>query len=41
MISDRPVVIEGDTSRIFKVVQKANQTQTRATNYNILAGARA
>jgi len=40
-ISSRPVVIEGDTSRIFKVVRQENQTRSRATNYNILAGARA
>lgn len=36
-ISSRPVVIEGDTSRIFKVVQRENRTRTVATNYNILA----
>lgn len=40
-ISNRPVIIEGDTSRIFRVVQQENRTRTRATNYNILAaGAR-
>ena len=36
-ISKRPVVIEGDTSRIFKVVKNENAVRTRATNYNILA----
>lgn len=36
-ISSRPVVIQGDTSRIFKVVQRENRTRTQATNYNILA----
>lgn len=40
-VSTRPVVIEGDTSRIFKVVQRENYTRTRATNYNSLALARA
>lgn len=40
-ISNRPVIIEGDTSKIFRVVQQENRTRTRATNYNILAaGAR-
>lgn len=36
-VSTRPVVIQGDTSRIFKVVQRENRTRTVATNYNILA----
>lgn len=40
-IASRPVVIEGDTNKIFRVVQKQNQVQTRATSYNILAGSRA
>lgn len=36
-ISNRPIVIEGDTSKIFRVVRDANETRTRATGYNILA----
>ena len=39
-INSRPIVIEGDTGKIFRVVQQQNQTRTRATSYNILAGAR-
>lgn len=34
------VDIEGDTAKIFRVVQKQNMTQIRATNYNVLAPAR-
>lgn len=36
-IAERPVVIQGDTARIFKVVRQTNITRTRATNYNALA----
>lgn len=36
-IASRPIVIEGDTNRIFKLVQKTNNVRTRATNYNALA----
>ena len=36
-IASRPIVIEGDTNRIFKLVQKTNNIRTRATNYNALA----
>lgn len=36
-ISSRPVVIQGDTNKIFRVVKDANETRTRATGYNILA----
>lgn len=35
-ISRRPVVIEGDTSKIFRVVRQTNTVRTRATNYNAL-----
>ena len=41
-ISSRPIVIEGDTGKIFKIVKTTNEIRTKATNYNILAaGARA
>ena len=36
-ISRRPVVIEGDAGKIFRVVQKTNSVRTRATAYNALA----
>ena len=36
-IAERPVVIQGDTAKIFKVVRQTNVTRTRATNYNALA----
>ena len=36
-IAERPVVIQGDTARIFKAVRQTNVTRTRATNYNALA----
>ena len=35
-ISSRPVVIQGDTDRIFRVVRSTNNVRTRATNYNAL-----
>lgn len=35
-ISSRPVVIQGDTDRIFRVVRQTNNVRTRATNYNAL-----
>lgn len=35
-ISSRPVVIQGDTSKIFRVVRETNTVRTRATNYNAL-----
>lgn len=35
-ISSRPVVIEGDTAKIFRVVRQTNNVRTRATNYNAL-----
>ena len=39
-ISSRPIVIEGDTNKIFRVVRTTNTVRTRATNYNALgAGA--
>jgi len=37
-LASRPVVIEGDTSKIFRVVNRTNQSRTRATAYNALAG---
>lgn len=36
-IASRPLVLEGDAGKLFRIVQKQNQTQTRATNFNILA----
>ena len=36
-ISSRPIVIQGDTSKIFRVVKQTNTVRTRATNYNALA----
>lgn len=36
-ISSRPIVIEGDTGKIFRIVSRENQIRTRATNYNVLA----
>ena len=36
-IAERPIVIQGDTNRIFKVVRQTNTARTRATNYNALA----
>lgn len=38
-INNRPVVIQGDTSRIFKVVRDQNYTRTKATNWNALGAA--
>lgn len=38
-IAERPIIIEGDTNRIFRVVNSTNTTRTRATNYNALARA--
>lgn len=35
-ISARPIVIEGDTNKIFRVVRTTNTVRTRATNYNAL-----
>ena len=35
-INNRPIIIEGDTSKIFKVVKRTNDIRTRATNYNAL-----
>ena len=35
-ISSRPVVIQGDTAKIFRVVRQTNNVRTRATNYNAL-----
>ena len=35
-ISSRPVVIQGDTNKIFRVVRSTNNVRTRATNYNAL-----
>jgi len=35
-INSRPVVIQGDTSRIFKVVRDHNIVRTKATNWNAL-----
>lgn len=36
-IAERPIVIQGDTNKIFKVVRNTNTVRTRATNYNALA----
>ena len=36
-IAERPIVIQGDTAKIFKVVRGTNTVRTRATNYNALA----
>lgn len=38
-ISNRPIVIQGDTSKIFKVVRQQNKTITRAANWNALGAA--
>ena len=38
-ISSRPVVIQGDTSKIFKVVRNQNKIITRSTNWNALGAA--
>ena len=38
-ISSRPVVIQGDTSRIFKVVRQQNKMMTKSTNWNALGAA--
>lgn len=38
-IESRPVVIQGDTSRIFKVVRNQNKIITRSTNWNALGAA--
>ena len=38
-INSRPVVIQGDTSRIFKIVRDQNKTFTRSTNWNALGAA--
>ena len=38
-IESRPVVILGDTSRIFKVVRNQNKIITRSTNWNALGAA--
>lgn len=35
-ISSRPVVIQGDTNKIFRVVRSTNNVRTKATNYNAL-----
>lgn len=35
-ISSRPVVIQGDTNKIFRVVRQTNNVRTKATNYNAL-----
>lgn len=35
-INSRPIIIQGDTSRIFKVVRQENNIRTKATNYNAL-----
>lgn len=35
-ISRRPIVIQADTGRIFKIVNQTNQIRTRATGYNAL-----
>ena len=36
-IAARPIIIQGDTNKIFKVVRNTNTVRTRATNYNALA----
>lgn len=33
------VVLQGDAKQLFKVVNQTNKIRTRATNYNVLAGA--
>ena len=38
-ISSRPVVIQGDTSKIFKVVRQQNKMITKSTNWNALGAA--
>lgn len=38
-IESRPVVIQGDTSRIFKVVRNQNKIFTKSTNWNALGAA--
>lgn len=38
-ISSRPVVIQGDTARIFKVVRNQNKIITKSTNWNALGAA--
>ena len=39
-IASRPIVIEGDTNKIFRIVRSTNTVRTKATNYNALgAGA--
>ena len=39
VISSRPVVIQGDTARIFKVVRNQNKIITKSTNWNALGAA--
>lgn len=39
VISSRPVVIQGDTSKIFKVVRQQNKMITKSTNWNALGAA--
>lgn len=39
IMASRPVEIIGDTNKIFRVVQRSNQTRTRQTGYNVLAAA--
>jgi len=39
VISGRPIVIQGDTSKIFKVVRNQNKIITRSTNWNALGAA--
>lgn len=38
-INSRPVVIQGDTSKIFKVVRNQNKIYTKSTNWNALGAA--
>ena len=38
-INSRPVVIQGDTNRIFKVVRQQNKIITKSTNWNALGAA--
>ena len=38
-ISSRPVVIQADTGKIFKVVRQQNKVITKATNWNALGAA--
>ena len=35
-ISKRPIVIQGDTNKIFRIVRETNTVRTKATNYNAL-----